>query len=128
MGADSIAHTCAEDSPWWQVDLGRMQEVGHVVILNRWNECCREKLNDAEVQVLKSTGKIVATRPIVNGLKRFHVSFDPPVKGRVVRVQKNVFGDLSLAEVQVYREVYDIPNAPDPTNATIEASTIAPGA
>ena len=110
MGAKSVAHTCAQESPWWEVDLGEATEVGHVVVRGRLDPCCLNRLNDAEVAVLKANRRPSAVREVINGLREVHVSFDPPVNGRYVRVQKNVFGDLALAEVMVYSEVFDIPN------------------
>ena len=42
-------HTNQESDPWWRVDLGRVEPVGEVNILNRHSEAGR--LNGAEMRV-----------------------------------------------------------------------------
>ena len=36
--------------PWWRVDLGRVEPVAEVNILNR-GDCCGARLNGAEIRV-----------------------------------------------------------------------------
>ena len=43
-------HTYEETSPWWRVDLGRVEPVAEVNILNR-GDCCGDRLNGAEMRV-----------------------------------------------------------------------------
>ena len=43
-------HTLTESDPWWRVDLGRVEPVAEVNILNR-GECCGTRLNGAEIRV-----------------------------------------------------------------------------
>ena len=44
------AHTYEERDPWWRVDLGRVEPVAEVNILNR-GDCCGNRLNGAEIRV-----------------------------------------------------------------------------
>ena len=44
------AHTSQESDPWWRVDLGRVEPVAEVNILNR-GDCCGDRLNGAEMRV-----------------------------------------------------------------------------
>ena len=43
-------HTLEENRPWWGVDLGRVEPVAEVNIVNR-GDCCGERLNGAEIRV-----------------------------------------------------------------------------
>ena len=43
-------HTYEESDPWWRVDLGRVEPVAEVNILNR-GHCCGDRLNGAEMRV-----------------------------------------------------------------------------
>ena len=43
-------HTYKESDPWWRVDLGRVEPVAEVNILNR-GDCCGARLNGAEMRV-----------------------------------------------------------------------------
>ena len=43
-------HTKEEHTPWWRVDLGRLQPVAEVNIVNR-GDCCGDRLDGAEIRV-----------------------------------------------------------------------------
>ena len=43
-------HTLEDNSPWWRVDLGGVEPVAEVNILNR-GDCCGARLNGAEIRV-----------------------------------------------------------------------------
>ena len=47
---DKCTHTLEDNSPWWRVDLGRVEPVAEVNIVNRGG-CCWERLNGAEIRV-----------------------------------------------------------------------------
>ena len=40
-------------NPWWRVDLGRVEPVNEVYIVNR-RDCCGERLNPFEIRVGKT--------------------------------------------------------------------------
>ena len=43
-------HTFYHNHPWWRVDLGRVEPVIEVYIVNR-GDCCGERLNAFEIRV-----------------------------------------------------------------------------
>ena len=49
---NSCMRTKAERNPWWMVDLGRVDPVTEVYIVNR-GDCCGERLNPFEIRVGK---------------------------------------------------------------------------
>ena len=46
----SCAHTLDEKQPWWRVDLGNVELVNEVYVVNR-GDCCGNKLNPFEIRV-----------------------------------------------------------------------------
>ena len=50
----SCAHTNAEKQPWWRVDLGNVELVNEVYVVNR-GDCCGDRLNPFEIRVGEQT-------------------------------------------------------------------------
>ena len=46
----SCAHTRHEKQPWWRVDLGNVELVNEVYVVNR-GDCCGDRLNPFEIRV-----------------------------------------------------------------------------
>ena len=46
----SCAHTLPEKQPWWRVDLGNVELVNEVYVVNR-GDCCQNRLNPFEIRV-----------------------------------------------------------------------------
>ena len=46
----SCAQTLDEKQPWWRVDLGNVELVNEVYVVNR-GDCCGNKLNPFEIRV-----------------------------------------------------------------------------
>ena len=46
----SCAHTRNEKQPWWRVDLGNVELVNEVYVVNR-GDCCGNRLNPFEIRV-----------------------------------------------------------------------------
>lgn len=44
------AHSTTEGTPWWRVDLGRVEPVVLVLILNR-GDCCQWRIANSEIRV-----------------------------------------------------------------------------
>lgn len=101
-GSNTITHTCGGGDQWWMLDLGAVKGVEHVVVYNRWDECCRNRLHDSEVQILDQNGAVIASQPIINGIRMNDLYFASGTVGRYVRFQKNANSDFTLAEVQVW--------------------------
>lgn len=116
----SVALTEREVDPWWQVDLGRVQFVDHVLIWNR-TDCCAERL--APFHVFLSETPFVSDEVEVlledDAVEHVSVTELPLPAGRVelgqparyLRIQLGRAEYLSLAEV----EVYGVPSQGMPT-------------
>ena len=46
----SCTHTRDEEQPWWRVDLGKVELVNEVYVVNRGG-CCGNRLNPFEIRV-----------------------------------------------------------------------------
>ena len=46
----SCTHTLTEKQPWWRVDLGNVELVNEVYVVNR-GDCCGNRLNPFEIRV-----------------------------------------------------------------------------
>ena len=46
----SCTHTLNEKQPWWRVDLGNVELVNEVYVVNR-GDCCGDRLNPFEIRV-----------------------------------------------------------------------------
>ena len=97
---NSVQHTCNDANAWWKVDLDTSYEfvIDWVSIYNR-NDCCMGSLAGADVQILDSSGAVVASEPLVGVMGVYNINFDN-VEGRSVRV-KRTNGGLTIAEVKV---------------------------
>lgn len=110
---NSVTHTNSETNAWWQVDLGSSYALGSIIIWNRTNDCCIDRLSDYWVFVSDtpflsndtpttlqnrggtwSTHRTVAPNP--------STTISTTGQGRYVRVQLTGTNYLSLAEVQVF--------------------------
>ncbi len=106
----SVTHTDTQPQPWWQVDLGAVQQISSIQIWNR-TDCCAERLANFTVFVsdqpfrytdlnatLKQTGvSSYHTAAVANQSLSLRVN----QTGRYVRVQLAGTNYLSLAEVEV---------------------------
>jgi len=59
---NSCTHTKNEANPWWRVDLGRVEPVTEVYIVNR-GVCCGWRLGSFEIRVGSSPTKVGAANP-----------------------------------------------------------------
>ena len=102
----SITHTKFENQPWWEVDLGRTEQVGLVRLHNRGDGELSKSLSDFDVILYDEKGTEVA-RQYVSKLDG--TSLDVQLNGKLgrrVRVQLRKNNQaLSLAEVEVFRFV-----------------------
>jgi hypothetical protein len=110
--SNSVTHTYAQTSPWWQVDLGVSQDISKVEIWNR-TDCCAERLNNFYVFVSDTpfTSNDPAVTASQENVEAYFISgaaptsseIDVNAQGRYVRVQLQGYGILSLAEVKVLK-------------------------
>lgn len=113
--------TAADDpAPEWEVDLGSPKSIATIVLYNRGDGCCQERLRDITVAILDAAGAEIEFQsellnpantlggPPYLALKLTELA-GGPVSGQVVRVTRtpdpNAVGDdaslLSLGEVEI---------------------------
>ena len=101
---NSITHTNFEKQAWWQVDLGRSEQVGFVRLFNRGDGELAKRLSNFDVILYNDKGEEVS-KQFVKQLtsNQLDVQFNGQI-GRYVRVQlRHEHQALSLAEVEVFR-------------------------
>lgn len=101
---NSITHTNFENKAWWQVDLGRSEQVGLVRLFNRGDGEVAKRLSNFDVILYNDKGEEVS-KQFVKQLtsNQLDVQFNGQI-GRYVRVQlRHEHQALSLAEVEVFR-------------------------
>uniref|UniRef100_A0A8C5QWE1 Fucolectin tachylectin-4 pentraxin-1 domain-containing protein n=1 Tax=Leptobrachium leishanense TaxID=445787 RepID=A0A8C5QWE1_9ANUR len=103
--AGECAHTKKEMNPWWRVDLKSKMVIQSVAITNRL-ECCRERINGAELRVgdSKENGGIGNPRcGVVNRMNYGEtLSFDcKGMEGQYVTITLPNREYLTLCEMQV---------------------------
>ena len=101
---NSITHTNFEKQVWWQVDLGRSEQVGFVRLFNRGDGEVAKRLSNFDVILYNDKGKEVA-RQYIKQLtsNQLDVQFNGQL-GRYIRIQlRHEHQALSLAEVEVFR-------------------------
>lgn len=125
-GNGSVTHTESTLQPWWEVDLGSVQEIGGISLWNR-TDCCKERLSNyfifiSETPFLSEDPSELSGQPGVFNL--FETTYPDPDRtivinqsGRYVRIQLQGTNPLSLAEVEVWQH-------PDGDFQTIAFSSI----
>ncbi|XP_068677378.1 receptor-type tyrosine-protein phosphatase T-like isoform X4 [Montipora foliosa] len=103
------AHTgdAGNTNPFWRVDLGRVEHVAEVRILNR--DCCADRLDGAEIRVGDSTAKGGATNHLcatVTHIQEKQEKFffcKPIASGRYVSIRISGHSKyVIICEVEVY--------------------------
>ncbi|XP_054478165.1 uncharacterized protein LOC129110029 [Anoplopoma fimbria] len=109
FAAGSCTHTDEQTNPWWRVDLLKSYIVTSVIITNRGDDCCTERLNGAEIYIGNSlqsegtTNRMAGKIATLGSSNTFTLTFTEHVEGRYVTVL--VPGSnriLTLCEVEVY--------------------------
>ena len=101
---NSVTHTNFEKQAWWQVDLGRSEQVGLVRLFNRGDGELAKRLSNFDIILYDEKGQEVS-RQYIQQLtsNQLDVQFNGKI-GRYVRVQlRHEHQALSLAEVEVFR-------------------------
>lgn len=118
--AGSTTHTDLNTSnSWWQLDTLASQPINEVILYNRSDGCCGNRLSNYQIFVgddpaFTTYNYASAVQPAV-GAYRAKAHITDGSLGRYVRVQLNGVnnegnGVLSLAEVEVYRYGYRLEN------------------
>ena len=101
---NSITHTNFENKAWWQVDLGRSEQVGLVKLFNRGDGELAKRLSNFDV-ILYDEKEQEISRQYIKQLtsNQLEVQFNGQL-GRFIRIQlRHEHQALSLAEVEVFR-------------------------
>ncbi|CAC5416543.1 unnamed protein product [Mytilus coruscus] len=100
---NTFSHTTNEQSPYWEVDLGRDYKIRQIKIFVR-RDCCGDLIRQLDITAGPSHNRMtqcaIYTGPAKTG---YHLVFEcsPIIIGRYVKIQKNDTKNLALAEVQV---------------------------
>ncbi|VDH90129.1 Hypothetical predicted protein [Mytilus galloprovincialis] len=103
---NTFSHTttsATEQSPYWEVDLGRNYKIKHIEIFVR-RDCCGDLIRKLDITAGPSHNLMTRcgfySGPAKTG---YHLVFEctPIINGRYVKIQKNDTTNLALAEVQV---------------------------
>ena len=99
----SVTHTSAVTDSWWQVELSSQTNIGDIIIYNRTDSCCIERLSDFTVTVYDSNNNEVFSQTITEAPTPSITINANGALGNRVRVTNNLNNSpLSLAEVEVY--------------------------
>jgi hypothetical protein len=101
----STTHTQYEQGAWWQVDLGSQKNIKQIIIYNRTDYCCVNRLSNYQVSISNKADFSTHTyqqdfRVAPNPKKTIQLDASGK-QGRYVRIQLLDKDYLSLAEVQV---------------------------
>lgn len=98
----SVTHTESESGAWWQVDLGAENIIGEIVIYNRTDDCCIDRLTNFTVTIINSTGTTTFSESYTS-YPNPSISIDAKdMYGQIVKIQLDDTNPLSLAEVEIY--------------------------
>ncbi|CAJ1947933.1 unnamed protein product [Cylindrotheca closterium] len=98
-GATS-SHTWTQWNPYWQVQ-GIAGPVSKVRVWNRNTSCCFDNLIGANVDLLDSSGVVLATRDIQGVADFYELEFGSVSGVATVRVSKTAKANIVLPEVEV---------------------------
>jgi hypothetical protein len=134
FGNSSTTHTDNTFQPWWQVDLGSVQNLGSIRLWNR-TDCCGDRLSNFYVLVSDTpfTSTDLMTTLGQAGVSNYYTPGQAGVShtinagrtGRYVRVQLAGTNFLSLAEVQVMTAVNLAPGKPATQSSTLYTTAAA---
>jgi hypothetical protein len=101
----SVSHTKEENQPFWQIDLGDIQDIREIRIYNR-TDCCQERLDNfriivSEKEIRRNTDGILYAQGGYNYEKINPFVFKKSVRAQFVRIYLVGRGYLSLAEVEI---------------------------
>ena len=99
----SVTHTASVTGSWWEVELDSQTNIGDIIIYNRTNNCCVNRLSNFTVEVYNNNGNVVYSQTITQVPNPSLTINADGVSGRTIRVTNNSANTpLSLAEVEVY--------------------------
>ncbi len=134
---ENFSHTSGsgnDPNPFWEIDLGEVLSLDSVIIHNRGDGCCQDRLRDIVVDVFDDMGNLVFTSPELNdnnGLNNplflavdFHELLGDALNGQTVRITRFGIGTanggnvLQMGEVQIFGARVEAA-VPEPASATL---------
>ncbi|XP_052066550.1 fucolectin-1-like [Mytilus californianus] len=100
---NTFSHTTGEQSPYWEVDLGRVYKIKQIEIFVR-RYCCGDLIRQLDITAGPSHNLMTRCAFYPGPAKTgYHLAFEcsPIIFGRYVKIQKNGTSNLALAEVKV---------------------------
>ncbi len=132
FGVGSVTHTNSEAQPAWVVDLIGTPNIDNIVVHERTDGCCVNRLANGVVAVLDESMNPLHVAPftaVSNSTNELHVPVPFGTRGRFVAIQLDDTGSnrtLEMAEVQVFGG--DLLNvARNPLAVATQSSTRAAG-
>ena len=104
---DSVTHTETESNSWWELELLEVSSISQIVIFNRTDSCCVNRLSDFSVSVLDENDAVIWTQFYTNAPESM-LTIELDVTGKKIKINRD--GVLSLAEVQVFGEQRSVLN------------------
>ena len=104
FGDLSVTHTLGELAPTWTVDLNSTNFVEEIIIHERTDGCCNNRLTDFNVEVLDAGMNSIFSTTVASVNGSINLLTDYGTEGQFVRVSMNNNGGartLELAEVEV---------------------------
>jgi hypothetical protein len=130
----SVTHTSPTLQPWWQVDLGSLQNLDTIKLYNR-TDCCADRLSNFYVLVsnqpftsndlMTTLGQAGVTGYYTPGQVASSLTINVGRSARYVRVQLAGTNTLSLAEVEVMSAVNFALGKPATQSSTLYTTAAA---
>lgn len=108
-GKGSVTRTEGGNNQWWEVALDESYTIGDIVIYNRTDSCCINRLENIKVTVFDSernTTYVYESTEIINGSLTINAN---GALGNYIRINQGGSAPLTLAEVEVYAGEYVAP-------------------
>ena len=101
---NSCTHTAIETDPWWRVELPGPHMITKVVLYNRIDSCCTQRLSPVYVYVQESSIDTLCGSHTTSseGLPMLTFTCPAPIMGDVLWAGINGSGILTLCEVKAY--------------------------
>ncbi|MGD9420365.1 MAG: discoidin domain-containing protein [Verrucomicrobiota bacterium JB025] len=112
----SVTHTNTEDQPWWKIDLHALYDISEIRIWGR-TDSNQSRLSDYDVTILDENGQAVWSE-YQAGFPDPFVSLLPNANGRYLMIQLRGTNALSLAEVEIFGDVFAGPSGLTATSGT----------
>ncbi|GFH61904.1 hypothetical protein CTEN210_18380 [Chaetoceros tenuissimus] len=99
----SVTHTSTETDPWWKVQLQREFSISDIIVYNRSDDCCIDRLNNFRLTVMYNNAVVYLYDDSASTAQSITmIPIEPNVIGDEVKIE--IFGPsrtLNLAEVVV---------------------------